>query len=225
MESFENKIEEIDELLLKFRSKWQLDSIVWMDFQDVCQIIRIHLYNKWHLWDQERNFRPWCAQVIRNQMINLVRDHHTRFVRPCLRCDHNLGENSCDLTPSKIQCAQCPLYAKWEKKKEPAFRIRNAGCLDNINEFTSLEHVPEIDYDLARERLHQKVCEKIDLPHHREIYKLLYIENWTDDAVAKKFGLKPDPTKRATVRYKQILNLKKKFEEIARKVIQECDIV
>jgi RNA polymerase sigma factor (sigma-70 family) len=119
MESFENKIEEIDELLLKFRSKWQLDSIVWMDFQDVCQIIRIHLYNKWHLWDQERNFRPWCAQVIRNQMINLVRDHHTRFVRPCLRCDHNLGENSCDLTPSKIQCAQCPLYANGKRKKNP----------------------------------------------------------------------------------------------------------
>ena len=51
-ESFEDKIEEIDQLLDVNRSKWQLDAIQWFDYDDVKQIIRIHINEKWDLWIQ-----------------------------------------------------------------------------------------------------------------------------------------------------------------------------
>ena len=59
---------------------------------------------------------------------------------------------------------------------------------------------------------------------HKEIYKLLFIDHADEVDVAKKFGFKRDTSKRKTPRYKQINNLKKKFYNIAIKVIKEEDL-
>ena len=45
-EAFEDKREDLDQLLLKYRPKWQLSALAWLDYDDVCQIIRLHVYNK-----------------------------------------------------------------------------------------------------------------------------------------------------------------------------------
>ena len=45
-----------------------------------------------------------------------------------------------------------------------------------------------------------------------------------EEAVAVKFGFKKDPSKRKTIRYKQINNLKKKFRVLASKLIKEEDV-
>ena len=45
--TFEQSIDVIDEEISKRRSRWHLTAISWMDFQDVSQRLRIHIYKKW----------------------------------------------------------------------------------------------------------------------------------------------------------------------------------
>ena len=54
---------------------------------------------------------------------------------------------------------------------------------------------------------------------------MLYIENIDENDVAKKFGFKADSAKRKKPRYKQMANLKKKFYNIAVKIMKEHDIL
>ena len=54
---------------------------------------------------------------------------------------------------------------------------------------------------------------------------MLYIENIDENEVAEKFGFKADAAKRKKPRYKQIANLKKKFYNIALKIVKERDIL
>ena len=49
--SFEESILEIDSEIKKRRYKWNLSALSWMDFSDVSQILRIHIYKKWDMYD------------------------------------------------------------------------------------------------------------------------------------------------------------------------------
>ena len=42
--TFEECIDTIDTEIAKRRGKWNLTSLSWIDFEDVSQIIRIHIY-------------------------------------------------------------------------------------------------------------------------------------------------------------------------------------
>jgi len=59
---------------------------------------------------------------------------------------------------------------------------------------------------------------------HKEIYRMLFVEHIDEVIVAEKFGFKQDTSKRKTPRYKQINNLKKKFYNIALKIIKDEDL-
>ena len=56
--TYEDKAEEIDIEIKKRRGKWFLDSLAWLDFEDVEQMIKTHIYKKWHQWDQRRSLKP-----------------------------------------------------------------------------------------------------------------------------------------------------------------------
>ena len=43
---FEDCIDVIDQEISKRRNKWTLTSIAWMDFDDISQILKIHIYKK-----------------------------------------------------------------------------------------------------------------------------------------------------------------------------------
>ena len=60
---------------------------------------------------------------------------------------------------------------------------------------------------------------------HQKIYKMLYVDNFSDEDVATAFKFKPDSSKRKTTRYKQITNLKKKFYALAIDVLKENDVL
>ena len=70
--NFEDFIETIDEEIKKRKSKWKLTSITWMDFDDISQILRIHIYKKWHLYDLNKPLAPWLNRIITNQIKNLT---------------------------------------------------------------------------------------------------------------------------------------------------------
>ena len=113
---FDDFIEEINAEIAKRKSKWNLTAISWMDFDDVSQILRIHIYKKWHLYDVKKPLAPWLNRIISNQIKNLIRNNYGNYSRPCLKCDAAEGEDFCKIYEK--QCSSCPLYANWEKTKK-----------------------------------------------------------------------------------------------------------
>lgn len=219
-ESYEDKYEIIDTEINKRRSKWQLKAIAWMDFEDVRQLIRIHIHKKWHLWDQSRPIEPWLNAIITNQMNNLIRDNLWSFSRPCLRCDANQGAGLCGIY--KEQCCDCPLYLKWYKKKKKIHDLKiptsyhdERNAVDNSMFF--LEKDTFIDYDISIEKIHKEMEKRLKSSQFL-IYKMLFIEGKTEDDVAKVCKYKADKYNKKR-KYKPIENHKKKFMEIARKII------
>ena len=81
---YEDKKDIIDAELKKRRGKWFLNSVSWIDFDDVCQIIRAHIHKKWEQWDQTRALEPWLNRIISNQLKNILRNNYSNFSRPCL---------------------------------------------------------------------------------------------------------------------------------------------
>ena len=221
---FDSQSSDLEDLLKEYRPKWQLSAIAWMDYDDVCQIVRLHIFKKWHLWDQERPFKPWASMIISNQIKNLVRNNYSSFAKPCLRCPHNMGATSCGMTKSKEQDISCPDFAKWKNKKEKAYNIKLPLALDEglFTGFVTLRD--NVDYDNSSTRLHELVMNELN-EKHKKIYFLLYIENKEENDVAKQFGFKADSANRKKPRYKQIANLKKKFYQIALRMMSENDIL
>lgn len=221
---YENLIPEIEELLSKYRTKWQLNSLHWIDYDDVCQIIRTHIYKKWHLWDQERAFKPWASILISNQIKNLVRNHYSNFAKPCLKCPYYLGGEECSWTKSGEQDVSCADFSKWKDKKEAAYNLRIASSLEDASQAHDAFYHEEPDYDQKIDKIHKLVMNQLN-EKHKQIYKMLYIEHIDEKHVAQKFGFKKDTSKRKTPRYKQINNLKKKFYLLAVNIIKEDDLI
>jgi len=221
---FEDKIGELDELLCRYRAKWQLNAIAWMDYDDVCQIIRLHVVNKWHLWDQNRAFKPWASMLISHQMMNLVRNHYTNFAKPCLKCPHYAGGDGCLLTKSGVQDEECAIFAKWKKKKEKAYNLKLPLPMED-GVFLGETHINDnFNYDQSSKRLHDIMLSQLT-GRHKQIYQKLFMQGWTDQEVADFYKFKPDSSKRKTPRYKQLANLKKRFYDMAVLAINENDIL
>jgi RNA polymerase sigma factor (sigma-70 family) len=223
-DDFDSQREALEELLKKYRPKWQLSALAWIDYDDVCQIIRFHIYKKWHLWDQTRPFKPWASMIISNQIKNLIRNNYSSFAKPCLRCPHNMGATTCAWTKSKEQDETCPDFAKWRKKKERAFNIKLPLALEEGVGTGTASLRDFVDYGEASKKLHRLVMEQLN-EKHKKIYFLLYIDNVDENEVAERFGFKADSAKRKKPRYKQIANLKKKFYNIALKIMKDHDIL
>ena len=98
--TFEEKLPVIENEIRKRKNKWQLNILKWLSFEDVEQIIKIHIHKKWHMWDQSKALEPWVSRIISNQIRNLIRNNYTNYVRPCASCVHNLGDDFCAISKS-----------------------------------------------------------------------------------------------------------------------------
>lgn len=229
---FEDRYEVIDEQIKRRRSKWYLSAISWISWEDVEQIIRTHIYNKWHLWDQKRSIEPWLNRIISNQIKNILRNHYSNFVRPCTTCPFNISgsvdyindDNHCSWTSSKKQDSSCPLFAKWEKSKKSAYNINMASSIDdNISSVDKSWGSHSFDIDKSRDKLNIAMKKNLNKKQY-SIYKMLYIDNLEPEIVAEKLGYKSNEKGRKAG-YKQIKNFEKIFKEVAKKIITEDDIV
>jgi hypothetical protein len=227
---FEEMYDIIDKVIKKRRSKWRLKAITWFDFEDIEQIIKLHIFNKWKLWDQSRPIEPWVNRVATNQIRNIIRNNYTSFAKPCISCQFNTSkgieisfDNACSLTPSNIQCNECKLYAKWEKTKKAAYDIKITVSLENHKNYhLSEEDVVYRDYIKAESKLHS-LMEKNLSSKHFFIYKMFFIDCLSDDEVAGILKFKTNEKGRKAG-YKQIKNLKKALFLKAKKIIEENDI-
>ena len=218
---FEDCIDVINEEIEKKRFKWNLTSLAWMDFEDVSQILRFHIFKKWHLYNQEKSLKPWIRTIISNQIKNLVRNNYTNFVKPCNKCEASRGDNECEIY--EIQCSSCPLYKNWEKNKKAGFSAKMPVPLENYKqEAYYIENNQSIDIERADEKLHNKMQEKLK-PHEWKIYSFLYIDNLTELQAAKKMGYKTSENNKSPG-YKQIKNVKKKIIKLAKDMLTSDEI-
>ena len=222
---YEDKQDVIDKIIEKHRYIWQLKAIAWMDYQDVAQIIRFHISKKWKLWKQDMPLEPWIARITVNQIRNILRNNYSNYVRPCLACKYNLGNEppACSITPSGRQCNECPLYKKWEKTKKSAYDVKLCVSIENHAE--SLREMKDINFDIlaSAARLHEEMKHRL-APKQYKVYSRLYIDGADEEKVAAEMGYRTNE-KGKKAGYKQIKNLKKLFKRIASKILENEDIL
>jgi hypothetical protein len=223
---FEDRIDIINEELAKRKGRWFLDSVPWIDYDDVAQIIRIHIYQKWKLWDQERELKPWVNRIITNQFKNILRNYYLNFAKPCVGCPFNGNsseENSCSLTKSGVQDRECPLYRKWVKTKKFAHDVKIPVIIDALPFEDLYSAGDNFDLPTTLVRLNKELKEALTEKQYK-IYDMLFIENKSEDEIAEFLGYKSNEKGRAAG-YKQIKNIKKKLKEQVMKIIQNKDIL
>lgn len=201
---FENKINEINIEIFKRRYKWNLTALAWMDFQDVAQIIRFHIYKKWHLYDEKKPLSPWINRIISNQIKNLIRNNYSNYTRPCLKCSAAEAESGCVIY--RIQCSKCPLYSNWEKTKKSAHDTKLPLSLENHSQ--EINSIPQDSFNIEEtsKNLHRKMKEILK-PIEWKAYNLLYIEGKSEEDTAKTLGYRTTEPNRSAG-YKQIKNIK-----------------
>lgn len=191
--------------IAKRKFKWTLTSLSWIDFQDISQIITLHVWRKWSKWDQNRPIKPWLSTLISNQIKNLVRNVYGNYSRPCLRCDAAEGETGCKIY--KVQCQNCPLYAEWCKRKLPAQNIKLPVSIENHPNETNDLQAESPDLSDQAHKIHLKMKELLKPAEYR-VYDGLFIKEEDEMVVAKRLGYISNEKDR-TGRYKQIQNIRK----------------
>jgi len=217
---FEDKINEINQEILKRRNKWNLTSISWMDFNDVSQILRIHINNKWAQYDQKQPLAPWVNRIITNQIKNLIRNNYGNFSRPCLKCSAYEGENLCSIYGK--QSNACGLYAKWAKSKKSAYDTKLPVSIENHYQEVNNTPVDTINFEKSINNIHLKMQVKLK-PNEWIYYKMVYIDNKSEVEAARALGYKTTEKDR-DIGYKQIKNLKKSIVAKVKKYIYNDEI-
>jgi DNA-directed RNA polymerase specialized sigma24 family protein len=219
--TFEEKLPVIDDLLRRKRHKWTLTCVPSMDFDDVCQIIRIHIHKKWDLWDHTKPLENWASTVITHQINNLLRNNYLYVAPPCSKCSFNQGGGLCGYTKSGLQNSQCKLYSKWEKVKKVGFNMKLAESMNNPDSEASFKAVEEryMDWDSEVGKFHKEMKHRLP-PDLFEAYDLLFIQNLPETEVAKTLGFKTTESNRPPG-YKQMYNIKKEIIEIAKEVASD----
>lgn len=218
--TFEESLPIIDLEISKRRYKWNLNSLSWMDFDDVSQIIRIHVFNKWSQYDQLKPIQPWLNTIISHQICNLIRNNYTNFARPCLRCDAAEGTNGCKIWTT--QCSNCPLYAQWEKKRKSAYDIKMALPMEN--HLHEVSEIPDDNIDITDHivKVNEKMKEILK-PIEYKVYEGLFILHEEEEVVAQKIGFHATEKGRKAG-YKQIKNIRKIIINKFKKCIEKGTI-
>ena len=214
---FEDCIEKIDLEINKRRSRWNLTALSWMDFDDVSQIIRIHIFKKWHLYDQSKSLAPWINTLISNQIKNLIRNNYGNYCRPCLKCAAAESDSLCYIYGT--QNSSCPLFAQWEKTKKAAYLTKLPAPLESVEHETEKIELKEFDFDTVLKRLNDQLKERLKV-NEWIVYENLYLKNKSEQEVAKILGYKTSEKNRSPG-YKQIKNIKKSIIDKAKEIVSE----
>ena len=217
---FENCIDQINTEILKRKHKWNLTAIAWMDFSDVSQILRFHIYKKWHLYNQRKPLAPWVNTIISNQIKNLIRNNYSNFTRPCLKCSAADMDHGCAIYGS--QCSTCPLYANWEKNKKSAHDTKLTLSIENHSQEINSIPNENVDMEESARNIHFKM-ERVLKPIEWKIYRHLYIEGKSEEQTAKLMGYRTSEKNRIAG-YKQIKNIKKSIIIKVKKHLYNGDI-
>lgn len=206
MIEFKEKLEEIDLLLKKRQHRWN-PHFSPVSFDDVCQIIKIHLFNKWSQWNQTLPFANWANKVISNQIFNIRRNNYGNSMPPCFGCKFNIGDNLCAFTDSGEKDSQCKEYGHWEENKKPLFQIRNAYPIENhVND--KIQHFEDnLDLEEAFVKLTRFIKKELNYIDFI-FFDLKYVQNKSNKEIRKVLDI---PHKQMEEKDKTIICLVKEI--------------
>ena len=213
--SFEERYDSIVREIEKRRRGWTLVSV---DFDDVKQIILIHVAKQLRLYDPRKGqFTHWLNGLISNQIRNELRNNYTKHARPCIQgCPFNTGGETCSQTTSGKQCGECKVYATWEKRKLAHHNVRQTLPLEN-----HVQEVHNLKGDFVDIAASKKVIDRVIMgklnKHERRLYRLLYINGKSEEEVGKM--LKYRKTGKMHSGYLIFLRLRHKVVAMARDAI------
>lgn len=220
--TFEDALPTIQKLLRNNKHKWQLKIINWLEWEDIEQIVKIHIFKKFHLYNKQQNFSPWANTIINNQLKNIRRNVYDSYSRPCLRCSFNCGGDSCGWTVDNKQDSSCPLFKKWEGSKKYAHDVKLAVSTENhVNE---VSEIPEnrIDVTKAMKIIHEKIKPELR-PGELKVYECLYIQELTEEETCKIMGYTAAENGRSPG-YGRISQIKRKIIQKVKKIMDEVDL-
>lgn len=217
---FEDCYDVIHKEIKKRRGRWTLSALNWIDFEDVTQIILAHIHKKWDLYNPEKPLLPWVNRVISSQINNLIRYNYTNYTRPCLRCPAAEGDDLCSIY--QVQCASCPLYNNWLKRRKTAYDVRLPLSLEHHSQEVSEKFDSNMDILKTADNIHNYIKPKLK-ENEWKVYKYLYIDNLPEEQLGEFLGYK---TTESNCRpgYKQIKNIKNKIISIVKKALYRGDI-
>jgi hypothetical protein len=219
--TFEECLWYIDKTILLRKPRWLLNRISWIDYEDASQIIRSHIFIKWNKWDQSRPFANWCNSVVSHQTRNIIKKIYTDAIIPCHNCSANEGNNSCRIYG--IQCATCPLYAKWLKSKSKKHAMQMADSYEEMQDTVKNSGVSHDHFkEYSPEKLHVLI-KPLLTKFQAKVYDMMYVQNMDDIKVAESLGYKTSEKSRK-IGYKSIQKLKKIFITKAKEVLVNNDL-
>ena len=222
MLTYEQCSDSIEKEIAKRRGKWTLTILRWMDFEDVAQILRAHIFKKWHLWDQERKLAPWIQRIMSRQIYNLLRNNYTNYARPCIQCKFSMGEEGCEKTPSGEQCSECPLYKKWTQGKQAGYHIKMPLELENHTQ----EVFNKIDDTINFKETMRRVLDELGKRMSKKrfaAFNILFIDGTSDEEAVKILNIKEN-TKNKYGQKKLLMAFKDSLQKEAKDIIKNSDI-
>lgn len=218
--SFESCLSLIDHELKKRRHKWTLHAVVYMNWDDVEQQIRVHIWKKWKQYDPKKPLANWVNAIISNQISNIRRNLYDAHARPCLKCAENQGANLC--AKYGVQDSSCPLYLHWERTKKRAHDTKLPVSMENHTQ--DVFSMPDSTIDIFRKQeiINVKMKE-ILRPVEWEVYNSLYILNLSEEETAMKMGYKTSEDNRRPG-YATILKIKKNIVSKLKRAIEKDEI-
>jgi hypothetical protein len=217
---FEACINLINTEILKRKNKWTLSTLNWIDFEDVSQIIRFHIYKKWNLYDEKKPMLPWINRIISNQIKNLIRNNYGNYARPCLKCAAALGESECRIYGKQDQ--GCPMFNNWTKTKKNAYDLKMAVSIEDHSYEINNQVCINSDIQKATQNLHEKMKQVLK-PVEWKVYELLYINHKTEEQVCKILKFKYDKEAKSAYN-KQLKNIQKSIIRKAKQSLANGEI-
>jgi hypothetical protein len=217
---FEKHLDLINSEISKRKNKWTLSALNWIDFEDVSQIIRFHLYKKWNLYDDSKPILPWINRIISNQIKNIIRNNYGNYARPCLKCAAAIGEGGCRIYGE--QTSTCPLFKNWYNTKKNAYDIKMAVSIEDHSSEVNNKSQNQLDIQKAVKNLNI-IMQKVLKPVEWQVYDLLYMQQKSEEQVCKILKLKFDKNSK-TGYNKQLRNIQKSIIKKARTLIANGEI-
>lgn len=217
---------EILTLVAKRKQRWVLTTEPW---EDVSSILVTRVWRKIHLYDRAKPFDRWCNTLLTHAIISLLRDKFYKHAKPCIsvgpgggHCAFNRGEDQCGWTKNGLQCAECPAFAAWQKKREKKHNINATLSLENHTDEVHARAHDWVDIDSAKPVIDKHMLAQLP-KDEATIYRLLFIKHWSLERVGRRMGFKAQGSNKVPG-YQRLKKMMARFREMAQRIIVDQNL-
>ncbi len=227
---YEDYSDIIDNEIAKRKHRWRLgESILSVEWKDIEQKLRIHVFKKFHQYDPKRNILNWLNKILSNQIFNQIRDEYGHFQSPCVRCPLKGDGDVCNVF-GKQKSPNCSDFSKWDKGKRYKMELAmpqsmDAAITNDQNDSLKREIADKrcnfTDFERLIPEFNKLMKDKLNNIEWR-VYSYLYIDNLSEVEVAEKMKYKTTEENKMPG-YKRIAKLKTIIYTKAKKIVEQME--